>query len=284
MPRAEDLRNDVLDGVGGNREPDADVPGSRVAGLDLRVHADDLTAHVQQRPAGVAVVDRRVRLDDVVDREAVRRRDQALECANDPRGGSAIEAEWVPDRDDRIADLQLIRVAEGKRRQCARGRVHAEDGEIGGRVGADDLGLHRVAVGEAHRDDVRALDDVVVRDDVAGLVDDEARADRRLLGRSPWVARARRRGGVGGRVDADDPGRGTAVDLVHAHAAGGRSAELRARLGGRLGDDCRRRLEPSGERHRPDRDGPADHRCHNEREETTETGERRHASVIALAS
>ena len=43
------------------------------------------------------------------------------------------------------------------------------------------LRLHVVAVREADLDRLRALDDVVVRDDVAGLVDDEARAEGLLL-------------------------------------------------------------------------------------------------------
>ena len=62
--------------------------------------------------------------------------------------------------------------------------VHPQHGEVGGRIGADDLGLDRVAVREAHSDLVGALDDVVVRDDVPGLVDDEAGAERRCLLRS----------------------------------------------------------------------------------------------------
>ena len=40
---------------------------------DLRVHADDFAARVQQRTAGVAGVDRGVGLDHVRDRRAVRR-------------------------------------------------------------------------------------------------------------------------------------------------------------------------------------------------------------------
>ena len=48
-------------------------------------------------------------------------------------------------------------------------------------------GAQGVLIGEADLDLVRALDHVVVRDDVAGLVDHEARAERlrrRRVGRS----------------------------------------------------------------------------------------------------
>ena len=43
------------------------------------------------------------------------------------------------------------------------------------RIGADQLGLETAAVGKLDRDLVRILDDVIVRHDQAGLVDDETR-------------------------------------------------------------------------------------------------------------
>ena len=113
VARAEDLSDDVLDGVGGNREADPDVAGRGVARLDLRVHADDLTARVQERTAGVAVVDRRVGLDDVVDGEAIRGRDEALQGAHDARGRGAVEAEGIADRDDRVADFDASESPSG---------------------------------------------------------------------------------------------------------------------------------------------------------------------------
>ncbi len=60
-PGAEDLRDDVLDGVRGDGEADTDVAGGGVAGLDLRVDADDLSAAREEGASGVAVVDRRRR-------------------------------------------------------------------------------------------------------------------------------------------------------------------------------------------------------------------------------
>ena len=61
----------VLDGI---ENPTPTLPLSRPTGLDLCVHPDHLAACVDQRAAGVAVVDRRVRLDHVVDLVVVRRR------------------------------------------------------------------------------------------------------------------------------------------------------------------------------------------------------------------
>ena len=176
--RPQDLRDDVLDGVGRNGEPDPDVAGrarSRAV-LDLRVDADDLAARVEQRAARVAGIDRGVGLDHVVDREAVRSGDEALERAHDSGGRGAVEPEGIPDRDDRIADADDVGVSDGEWRERTRRGLDAEHCEIRGRVGSDDLGLDRVAVREADGDLTRVAYDVVVRDDVAGLVDDEARS------------------------------------------------------------------------------------------------------------
>ena len=83
----------------------------RSAGLDLGVDADDPARGVEQRPAGVAGIDRRVRLDHVVDREPVWGVDLALHRGDDPGRGGAIEAERVADRDDGVADLDARRMS-----------------------------------------------------------------------------------------------------------------------------------------------------------------------------
>ena len=108
-----------------------------------------------------------------------------------------------------------VGVAELERRQPTRARLDAEDGEVGRGIAADELRRQRVLVREADLDRVGALDHVVVRDDVAGLVDDEAGAERLLR------ARGRERGagrfGVaarGRRGDLDDARRGAVVDVA----------------------------------------------------------------------
>ena len=89
------------------------------AGRDLRVDADHAAGRVDQRAAGVAGVDRRVGLDDVLDREAVGRGDAALQGGDDAGGQRAVEAERVADRDRRVADL---RRPSSRRARAAGGR------------------------------------------------------------------------------------------------------------------------------------------------------------------
>jgi hypothetical protein len=69
---------------------------------------------VDQRPAGVAAVDRRVGLDHVVDRVVVGRAHLALERADDARGDRPLEPERVSDRDDGVADPDDVRVCEAR--------------------------------------------------------------------------------------------------------------------------------------------------------------------------
>ena len=207
--------------------------------------------------------------------------------AHDPGRDGAVEPERVADRDDRVAHGDLVGVAELKRGECARGGVHAQHCEVRGRVGADDLGLDRVTVREAHRDLVGTLDDVVVRDDVARLVDDEAGSEgRRLRGRRALIGRddawgERRRAGRG--VDAHHAGRGTLVDLVDAQPGRACRRQGWPTGSGRLRDDGRvAAVEPSEERNRSDRDDAAERRRCDERGNWSEsTADRHHSTVIA---
>ena len=101
----DQLLGDLLGGVDRDREADPDVALGLAAGLDLRVDPDHSALGVEQRAARVAGVDRRVGLDRVGDREAVRGVDLALDGGDDPRRRRAVEAEGVADRDHRVADL-----------------------------------------------------------------------------------------------------------------------------------------------------------------------------------
>src|SRR3954452_14835946 len=99
-------RDDLAYRVRGHREADADVDVAGLAGRrDLRVDADHARAHVEERAARVAGVDRCVGLDDLVDLDAVGGADVAAEAGDDARGRRAVEAERVADRDRGVADL-----------------------------------------------------------------------------------------------------------------------------------------------------------------------------------
>ena len=131
--RAEDAPRSRVDRDG---EPEADAG-------DGRVDADDPATRVGERAAGVARVQRRVGLDDVLDEPArppVARRHRPAERRDHARRHRAREPERVPDRDDELADLQARCVAERRRTELALGR--ADHGEIAERIAPDDLDRH----------------------------------------------------------------------------------------------------------------------------------------------
>src|SRR3954465_8203791 len=70
-------RHDLAHGVRRDGEADADIALRVAGGGDLRVDAHDPGGLVEQGAARVAGIDRRVGLDDLVDREPVGRLDRA---------------------------------------------------------------------------------------------------------------------------------------------------------------------------------------------------------------
>src|SRR5436190_8106396 len=204
----DDGGGDALDGVDGDREPDA-VVAARVA-LDLGVDADHVAARVEQRAAGVAVVDRRIGLDRAGDRVVVRRLDGAVDGADDAGGHGAGEAEGAADGDDLLARLHRGRGAQGERMEQARVGVDPDHGDVGPGIGADQRRLGGLAALEADGDRLGAVDDVRVRQDVTlRVVDDPGALGLRLLltAEAEAVRRAR------GDRDVDDARRDVLVEL-----------------------------------------------------------------------
>ena len=126
--------------------------------------------------------------------------------------------------------LHVGRRAERERLQAALdvGRIDLDDREVGGRVGARDLGVDELLrLADAHAHPRRVLHDVLVREDEAAAVEHEARA-RALLRRprrrrcAARPARRRRRRGPSGRgrtrrsrcAPASAPGRRAPTDTV----------------------------------------------------------------------
>ena len=142
----------------GQTEPD---PGDR------RVDADDPPGRIGQRAAGVARVERRVGLDDVLDeaaRTTVTRGHRPAEGRDDAGGHGPGEAERVADGDDQLPDPQPGGVTERRRDRRA---VDADDGQVGQRIATDDPELALRAIDEGGAALVGAGDDVGRGDEVA---------------------------------------------------------------------------------------------------------------------
>ena len=172
----EDLGDDGLGEVDGDGEADA-LCGAGLGGVD----ADDLAVAVEQRAAGVAGVDGGVGLDEVraagwrrrlvmSETTMVRSRPLTMPEVTDARE----LAQRVAHGDGQLADLERGRVAQLGGRQA--GRVDLDEREVGVGVDAGDRAVEGPAVGEHDADLVGVLDDVMVGQDEAVGVDDDARA------------------------------------------------------------------------------------------------------------
>src|SRR5690606_37051902 len=100
----QQLRGDGADHVSGNGETDADVAAG--ARQDGGVHANEPAAQVDERAAGVARVDGRVGLDEILEVLGVQA--AAADGGNDAGSHRVREAERVADGDHEIAHLHLV--------------------------------------------------------------------------------------------------------------------------------------------------------------------------------
>ncbi len=131
---------------------------------------------IDQGAAGVAGIDRRIGLDEVlegVDAELI-----APERADDARGHRLADAERVADGQHHVSDLQRPGVAEGDGRQLV--ELDPEHRKVGLGVGAHHLGPAPAAVAQHDLDVIGAFDHVVVGEQITLGRHDHARAQPHL--------------------------------------------------------------------------------------------------------
>ena len=143
-----------------------------------------------------------------------------MQRADDARRHGLLQPEWSPDRDDVVADLNLARVGERQGEDLRGGCIHLQDGHVGRRVSADDVRGVGLPVPELDGDRLRAVHDMLVREDVTLAVVDEPGP---LCLRTAEQIRSARDG------DLHHALAGERVDRVH-----GETARVRGRL--RVGD------------------------------------------------
>src|SRR5690606_15400704 len=146
----DELRGDSPGKIDRDREavPREEARRARDRGVD----PDDVALEVDERPARVAGVDRRVGLDEVLERRgpdlSVHRRaedpDRAADGADDAGGDAELEAERAAQREDPVAEGERLRVAQ--RRDGEVVRLDPQDGDVGARIPRDDLRLELTTV------------------------------------------------------------------------------------------------------------------------------------------
>ena len=90
------------------------------------------------------------------------------------------DAERIADRQHHVADLQRVGIGEFQHRKALLGILDAQHGEIAALILEHDVGVELALVGERDLHFARALDHVIVGDDEAAGIDDDAGAERAL--------------------------------------------------------------------------------------------------------
>src|SRR5690606_27615413 len=153
----------------GDGKADADIAAGRRD--DRGVDADKLAVCRHQGAARVAGIDRGVGLDEVFIAFDVQ--SAAAQRADDAGGNGLAEPERIADGDYAVADAQTRRVAQPQGGQV--GRIDPEQSDVGRLVAADQLSGEAAAILQRDRDLARAVDDMVVGENVTLVrVDDDA--------------------------------------------------------------------------------------------------------------
>jgi hypothetical protein len=166
-----ELLHHELHGIGRNGESDADEAsrGREDRGID----PDHLALHVEGRTAGITFIDRRIDLDEIVERS---RADVAPAGRNDAGSHRAAESEGIADREHPITDPRL------GARELDVGEIIAavdlDQRHVGLRIGADHLGRIGLAVVGRDLEVAAVFDHVIVGHGVTVGRDEKARAQR----------------------------------------------------------------------------------------------------------
>src|SRR5581483_1080270 len=164
----------TIDGVDGNCKADSHR-GSRRA-INRRIDADQPAGAVEQRSAGVSRIDGGVGLNYTLDRPSRHRLDLAPQRTHNTGRKRLIEAERIADCERALTYLQVFRRAYGYRSQSAFRRVDFQHRQVFVGRDADETRLPGGLVGERHLGGPGILDDMVIRDDIAGIVPDKSRS------------------------------------------------------------------------------------------------------------
>ena len=173
----EELSDDPFRRVDGGGEAD----GLR-AWNDGGVHAYDAGAAVEQRPARIARVQRRVGLNDVVDQPPGGRPQRTAQRRYHARGDAVRIAQRVADGNRDLAHAQACRIAQLRMRQCT-ARADSQQRKVGVRVFAHQFGAARASVGARDVDGAGTMHHMAVGEHIPVRGEQEARA------RAPTAAR-----------------------------------------------------------------------------------------------
>ncbi len=139
-----------------------------------RVHAHNTPRRIHQRPAGIAGIERGIRLNHVVDQAPGISPQGAPQRAHHARGHRGLKSVRAAERDHELSYAKLLRVAE--RRGSEAGLVYAHNCKIARGIVSDSRGRHAASVRQCDVDAARVMHHVAVRENQAVGSEDEAGA------------------------------------------------------------------------------------------------------------
>ena len=155
-----------------NGKADANVAARRRE--DGAVDPDETTLGINERAAGVAHVDRRIRLDKIFIAAIENSHLVTALGRDDSHGHGLAHTKGISDREHDIADAKFLTVSERHRRQLR--RLNLDHGDVGLGIGTDHFGNELTVVRQRDFQLIGTLHDVIVGKNVAVGGDDDARA------------------------------------------------------------------------------------------------------------
>ena len=128
--------------------------GEKIAGID----PDDIAIDVKTRASGIALVDWRINLNEIVIGVSV---EATAERRDNAGGDSAAEAIGIPDRDYPVADPWLVIGKSNVGKIVA--SIHLEQSQIGSQISAHYLGRICSAIFGGYYERHPVLNDVIIR-------------------------------------------------------------------------------------------------------------------------
>ncbi len=179
-----------------------------------------LPGQIDERSAAVARIDGGVGLQEILVHVHVQ--PGAPLGADDAVRDRTGQSEGRADRQHAIADLHRVGVAEFQRLKAGVLDIEHNDGDIGAAIAADVLRRELAAVQQIDHGSLRPFDDVIIGDDDAGRIGDEAGAEPEAIGivrrHEAWIERGLDDNGPGllGGVclNADDGGKDALDDVA----------------------------------------------------------------------
>src|SRR5665647_1229379 len=150
-----ELCDHILYGRSRNREGDANASTRR--GVDRRVYADDFALHIEGRTARIALVDRRVDLNEIIVRAIA---DVATAGRDDAGSDGSAKTKGIADREHPVADSRLACCKFRKRK--VRPAFDLDQREVRTLVRANHLGRVCLAIVGRDFDLVGPINNVIV--------------------------------------------------------------------------------------------------------------------------